>query len=162
MASQTPAGYFRKKWGFFHLPSFNSSEWQEFKSYWDHKKRPIESQKIIGADSDSQAIRNCREHLQKTGFEKEVLLLNSPIAKLSVPRSPTLVVSDPPFGKRMHASTQVYQEFGQFLRSRCPAAPWAYLLTSTFHLIKATGCQVLSEWPLHHGGLNVSLYQIKN
>lgn len=162
IATQTPAGFFRKKWGFTHLPSFKASEWEEFKNLWDQKRRPMESQKIIGSDNDAQAIRLCREHLRKTGFEKEVLLLNSPISTLSLPRSPTLVVSDPPFGKRMHAPTQIYQEFGQFLHARCPAMPWAYLLTSSFQLAKATGCAVLSEWPLQHGGLNIALYQIQN
>jgi putative N6-adenine-specific DNA methylase len=162
MATQTPSGYFRKKWGFFHLPTFKTAEWEEFKNHWDQKRRPIESQKIIGSDGDLHSIQLCKEHLHKTGFEKEVLLLHSPVSKLTLPRSPTLVVSDPPFGKRMHAPTQIYQDFGQFLHTRCPAAPWAYLLTSSFHLVKATGCTVLSEWPLKHGGLNVALYQLKN
>jgi putative N6-adenine-specific DNA methylase len=162
MATQTPAGFFRKKWGFSHLPSFKIAEWEEFKNHWNQKRRPLESQKIIGSDHDAKAISLCREHLYKTGFEKEVLLLHNPISKLSIPRSPTLVVTDPPFGKRMHASTQVYLEFGQFLQTRCPATPWAYLLTSSFHFVKATGRSVLSERPLQHGGLNISLYQLKN
>ncbi len=162
MATQTPAGYFRKKWGFFNLPSFKVAEWEEFKSHWDQKRRPVHSQTIIGADSDPKAINLCREHVQKAGFEKEVLLLHSQISKLSPPRSPSLVISDPPFGKRMLAPTQIYQDFGQFLQTRCPATPWAYLLTSSFHLVKATGRAVLSEWPLQHGGLDVSLYQLKN
>ncbi len=162
IATQTPAGYFRKKWGFFHLPHFKAGEWEEFKNHWDQKRRATSSRNIIGADSDAKAIILCREHLYKTGFEKEILLLHSPISKLTAPRSPTLVITDPPFGKRMHAPTQIYHDFGQFLHHRCPATPWAYLLTSSFHLVKATGCPVLSEWPLHHGGLNVSLYQLKS
>ncbi len=161
IATQTPAGYFRKKWGFFHLPGFNAADWEAFKNTWNQKRRPVHSQIIIGADNDLAAVRLCREHLAKTGFEKEVLLLNSPIAKLSPPRSPTLVVTDPPFGKRMEAFTQLYQDFGQFLKAKCPATPWAHLLTSSFHLVKATGCKVMSEWPLKHGGLNVALYQLK-
>ena len=162
MATHTPAGYFRKKWGFTHLPSFKASEWEEFKNHWDQKRSPMESQKIIGADSDAKAISLCRDHLHKTGFEKEVLLLHSPISKLTIPRSASLIVSDPPFGKRMHAPTQIYEEFGQFLQTKCPSAPWAYLLTTSFQLVKATGRSVISEWPLQHGGLTVSLYQIKN
>jgi putative N6-adenine-specific DNA methylase len=162
IATHTPAGYFRKKWGFMQLPGFNAAEWEEFKNHYDQKRRSISSQMIIGADNDPNAIRLCREHLHKTGFEKEVLLLNSQISKLSVPRSPTLIVTDPPFGKRMEAFTQIYHDFGQFLKAKCPAAPWAHLLTSTFHLVKATGCTVMSEWPLKHGGLNVTLYQLRN
>lgn len=162
IATQTPAGYFRKKWGFFHMPGFNPAQWEEFKKTWDQKKQSGASQSIIGADCDAKAIALTREHLSKTGFEKEVLLLHAPISKLSVPRSPTLVITDPPFGKRMEAPTHIYSDFGKFLHAKCPANPWAFLITSSFHLVKATGCEVMSEWPLQHGGLNVTLYQLKN
>jgi putative N6-adenine-specific DNA methylase len=147
MATQTPAGYFRKKWGFVHLPEFTVSAWEEFKNYWDQKRRPLESQRIIGSDSDAQSVRICKENLRKADFEKEVLLINTPVSKFTPPRSPTLIVTDPPLG--------------QFLKTKCPVAPWGYLLTSSYHLVKATGCSVLSEWPLQHGGLSVSLYQLK-
>lgn len=162
IATKTPSGYFRKKWGFTHLPFFKEAEWTAFKEYHDAQRVPAESQKIIGSDSDRHTIALCKEHLHKTGFEKEVLLLNSPVGKLRTPISPTLVISNPPFGKRMEAPIHLYEELGRFLKEQCPAAPWAYLLTSSFHLVKATGCSVLSEWPLHHGGLNVVLYQLQN
>jgi len=162
IATKTPAGYFRKKWGFFHLPDFRMEEWLRLKEKWDSKRQLGEGRKIIGADHDKKAILLCREYLHKTGFEKEVVLVNEPIAKFSSPRSPTLIVTDPPFGKRMQAPIQLYQEFGQFLRTRCPAAPWGYLLTSSFRLAKATGCNILSEWPLHYGGLRVCLYQVQS
>ena len=162
MATQTPAGYFRKKWGFVHLPQFKTTEWEEFKQHWDGKRVPIESQKIIGSDSDAASIRICKEHLRKTNFEKEVLLIHTPVSKFTPPRSPTLLVTDPPFGKRLHAPPQIYQDLGQFLKTKCPCAPWGYLLTSSYHLVKATGCSVLSELPLRHGGLNVALYQLSS
>jgi putative N6-adenine-specific DNA methylase len=162
MASQTPAGFFRKKWGFFHLPDFNAAAWEEFKSHWDQKRIRLESQKIIGSDSDAESVRISREHIRKARFEKEILLIHTPVGKFTPPRSPTLVVTDPPFGKRLQAPPQLYQDFGRFLRTKCPAAPWSYLLTSSFHLVRATGCPVLSEWPVQHGGLSVTLYQLKN
>jgi putative N6-adenine-specific DNA methylase len=162
MATQTPAGYFRKSWGFIHLPTFNLVEWETFKNHWDAKRRPIESQSIIGSDADEHTVKLCKEHLRKTGFEKEILLLHSPVAKLNPPRSPTLVVTNPPFGKRLDAPIDIYQNLGKFLKTKCPAAPWAFLLTSTFHFARATGCEVLSEWPLQHGGLSIALYQLKN
>lgn len=162
MATQTPAGFFRKKWGFLHLPGFDAAQWEEFKNHWDQKRRPIESQRIIGSDTDAESVKICREHLRKTNFEKEVLLIHTSVSKFNPPRSPTLLVTNPPFGKRMHAPPQIYQELGQFLKTKCPVAPWGYLLTSSYHLVKATGCEVLSEWKLQHGGLSVSLYQLKS
>lgn len=160
MATQTPAGYFRKKWGFVHLPGFNITEWEEFKNHWDQKRRPLESQKIIGSDSDAESIRICKQHLRKTDFEKEILLIHSPVSKFTPPRSPTLLVTDPPFGKRLHAPPGIYQDLGKFLKTKCTSAPWGYLLTSSYHLVRATGCTVLSERSLQHGGLTVGLYQL--
>lgn len=162
IATQTPAGYFRKKWGFMQIPGFSLCDWEAFKAEWNQKRRPIESQTIIGSDQDPKALAACRAHLAHTGFEKEVLLLHAPISKLTLPRSPSYLITDPPFGKRMQTSTQLYHDLGQFLRTRCPATPWGYLLTSSFHLAKATGCPILSEWPIHHGGLSLSLYQLQN
>lgn len=162
MATKTPAGFFRKKWGFLHLPHFKIEEWEEFKNHWDGQRVALESQKIIGSDTDPHSVRICKEHLRKTNFEREVLLIHTPVAKFSPPRSPTLVVTDPPFGKRLHAPPQIYQDLGQFLKTKCPSAPWSYLLTSSFQLVKATGCSVLSEWEVKHGGLNVTLYQLAN
>ncbi len=160
MATQTPAGFFRKKWGFTHLPGFKIEDWEAFKNHWDGLRRPLEPKSIIGSDADEASIKICQAHLRKTGFEKEVVLIHSPVAKLCPPRSPTLVVTDPPFGKRLYAPPEIYQELGAFLKNKCPAAPWSYLLTSSFQLAKATGCPVLSEWEVKHGGLSVILYQL--
>ncbi len=162
MATQTPAGYFRKKWGFTHLPHFNSAEWEQFKNHWDGQRRPLESQKIIGSDCQAESIRICKQHLRNTDFEKEVLLIHTPVSKFTPPRSPTLLVTDPPFGKRLHAPPGIYEDLGNFLKTKCPLAPWGYLLTSSYHLVKATKCEVLSERSLQHGGLTVGLYQLKS
>ena len=162
IATQTPAGFFRNSWGFFHLPTFNPEEWNAFKAHHDNQRRPLEPRSIIGADQDVAAIAACQDHLVKTGFDDQILLVRSSIDKLTLPRSPTFIVTDPPFGKRMETSTQLYRDFGQFLRARCPATPWAYMLTSSFHFVKATGCSVLSESPLQHGGLKLNLYQLNN
>lgn len=162
MATQTPAGFFRKKWGFVHLPTFNEAEWEAFKTHWDQKRCPVESQCILGSDADAHSVRQTREHLRKTNFEKEVLLVHTPVSRFTPPRSPTLLVTDPPFGKRLHAPPGIYKELGQFFKTKCPAAPWSWLLTSSYSLVRATGCTVMSEWPLQHGGLNIVLYQLQN
>jgi putative N6-adenine-specific DNA methylase len=160
IASNTPAGFFREKWGFLHLPEFNQEEWETFKSSHDAQRRLIEPGHLIGADSSIEAIRLARKHIEKTGFSRAISLTHSPINAFTPTPSPTLVITDPPFGKRMQANDQLYKEFGLFLKKRCPAAAWGYLLTSAYRLAKETGCTVLSEWPLFYGGLNVCLYQL--
>lgn len=159
IATQTPAGFFRKHWGFFHLPSFSLENWEKFKQEWDHKRLPLSPNKIIGADSDPQAIGISKTLLEKTGFSSKIPLIHSPISSLKLPHSPTLVITDPPFGKRLETSKALYQEFGTFMRTQCPASPFAYLICPSFALVKMSGCRILSERPLFHGGLKLTLFQ---
>ncbi len=160
LATKTPAGFFRKKWGFFNLPHFCPTEWETFKNSWDQKRVSIAPQSIIGVDRDPEAIALCKKYVKKLGFEEQIVLIHSPIAKVSLPHSPTLVVTDPPFGKRMDTSKVIYQEFGQFLRSQCSATPFAFLICPSFSLVKATGYPVLSEKPVQHGGLRLTFFQL--
>ncbi len=162
MATNTPAGYFREKWGFTSLPLFQEEQWQTFKAECDSKIIPLKPGSLMGADKDNSALSLCKEHLKKAGFDKEVLLFSSPMSTLRLPCSPTLVVCNPPFGKRLETSPLLYEEWGAFLKRECPVAPWGYLLACSYSLVKATKCSVLSEWPLEHGGLHVSLYQLKS
>ena len=162
IASQTPAGFFRKAWGFTHLPPFQEEEWLSFKKEWDSKIIPLEPGRIIGADQNRDTLHQCRENIRNAGFERGIQLVHCPVDKLKMTSSPTLIVTNPPFGKRLEASLPVYKDLGAFLRKECPVAPWAYVLTSVYPLIKATGCPVIAETPLLHGGLHVILYQIAN
>ncbi|MES2122584.1 MAG: THUMP domain-containing protein [Chlamydiota bacterium] len=161
IATRTPAGYFREKWGFFHHPEFRKEEWDAFKSSWDQKRVPIPAHHIIGADRDPRAIALCKEYLKKTGFSKEVVLIHSPITELTLPKAPSLIVTDPPFGKRLETNADLYKQFGQFLKKKCTAAPFAYLICPSFSLVKSTGCTILSEQPLYHGGLKIILFQVQ-
>src|SRR5262249_12256583 len=96
-----------------------------------------------------------------TGFEKGILIARAPVSKFTPPSSPTLVITDPPFGKRLQTSPELYQDLGHFLKTKCPTAPASYLLTSSPHLAKATGHPILHTWRIQHGGLNITLYQLK-
>jgi putative N6-adenine-specific DNA methylase len=162
IATQTPAGFFRKSFGFTHLPAFKEAEWLSFKEAHDQKRVPLEPSSILGADIDQSTLRLCKENVLKAGFEKGIKLFASPVNSLKLPKSPTLVVTNPPFGKRFEASYPLYADLGAFLKRECPATPWAYVLTAAFPLAKATGCPILSEWSFKHGGLSVGLYQIAN
>lgn len=161
IATNTPAGFFREKWGFFHHPLFSMESWLAFKNHYDAKRLLGKSHCILGADQDPKAIQLCEKYVKELGFEREIQLLNTPISSLAPPRSPTLVVTDPPFGKRMDASKKLYEQLGQFLRDRCQATPFAFVLGPSFSLVRGTGCEVLSEKPLEHGGLKTHLFQLK-
>jgi hypothetical protein len=50
IASNTPAGFLRQTWGFFHLPSFSENEWLQVKSKFDKERQPLKANTLIGID----------------------------------------------------------------------------------------------------------------
>jgi putative N6-adenine-specific DNA methylase len=162
MATHTPAGFFRKSWGFMHHPEFNSAAWATFKEKHDSARIPLTAGMIIGADKDPTVITACRDHLRKTGFHKLIPIIHSDISRLTLPESPTLVVTDPPFGKRMESSRDLFTQLGKFLRTSCKKTPYAYVLAPTPEYIEATGLLSLARWPISHGGLDLLFFKLKN
>jgi putative N6-adenine-specific DNA methylase len=48
--TNTPSGYKRKKWGFFHLPEFSSKDWEEVKRRENERIIPLKENVLFGAD----------------------------------------------------------------------------------------------------------------
>src|SRR5579872_4913590 len=89
IASQTPPAFFRKSWGFFHLPSFSSEAWLQVKEAADKKILPLLPGKLCGADKDIHAIEICREHLRATRFHKAITLTHCDLKTYRPPFDPT-------------------------------------------------------------------------
>lgn len=162
IATNTPAGFFRKQWGFTHLPPFKEQEWLDFKQTHDQKRTSLEPGTIMGVDLDKNTLSMCKDNLRSAGFDKRITLIHGNVCDVKLPQSPTLVVTNPPFGKRFETDLPLYKDLGNLLRKHCPATPWAYVLTAAYPFAKATGCPILSEWNIQHGGLRVCLYQLGN
>ena len=160
IASKTPPGYYRKKWGFFHLPEFDEPLWERFKNRYNADRIPLSPGKIIGADRDFRAIALCTEQVKRCGFEEGIELIKTEIGNLQLPFPPTLIVTDPPFGKRMETSPQLFYQLGKFVRG-CTPPPRTFVLSPSIDAVRATGCPTLSAWPLKHGGIPLSLYRLK-
>lgn len=164
IATNTPAGYFRKEWGFLSHPDFNQKRWLEIKQSWDAKRISGRSICAIGADKDPKMLTLSQKHLQKTGFSKQVIVCKSEVAHFKPSCLPTLIVTDPPFGKRMIQSNDLITSFNHFLKTYCLATPFAYLLYPSDKgvQLERNGMQILKRWRLTHGGLDVSLFCVRH
>jgi putative N6-adenine-specific DNA methylase len=161
MASKTPAGYFRKSWGMFQMPEFSEREWNEIKKHADSQRIPLEKGKIIGADKDPVACQITLEHLKQTGFDQSIQIDTKDIRSYFPSILPSFILSNPPYGKRLMASLDLYRSFGQFLQKRCAPSIRAYILSSDENLIAEMGLSIAERWPLQNGGIPVSLYSLK-
>ncbi|MDR2539968.1 MAG: THUMP domain-containing protein [Chlamydiales bacterium] len=164
IATNTPAGYFRKEWGFLSHPDFDQKRWLETKKNWDAKRISCSSICAIGADKDPGMVTLSQKHLQKTGFSKQVIVCKSEVAHFKPSCLPTLIITDPPFGKRMMQSNDVIACFNQFLKVHCLATPFAHVLypSDKGAQLERNGMRILKRWPLSHGGLDVSLFRVQH
>jgi len=160
IASQTPAGFFRKTWGFFHHPDFVQEEWLAIKKEADLKKIPLEKGKIFGADKDPSSLNICVDNLTKTGFNSQIDLKKEDISRFQPKCFPTLLVTNPPYGKRLQSFLSTYQLLGDFLRKKENASLKSFVLAPNKSSIQATGLPSRPLLSLSNGGLEVELYSL--
>jgi putative N6-adenine-specific DNA methylase len=154
IATQTPPGFFRKKWGFINLPEFSDEVWKRIKTSLDSQRIPLTPDTIFGYDKDRLALQACAQNIRITQFPIHCEL--SDIQRLSPKKMPTLLIANPPYGKRLETSKEPYLAFGQLLKA-CPKARAALLCPDEF-LIKATSLPFKKVSSFYNGGLDVGLF----
>ncbi|HSW86967.1 MAG TPA: THUMP domain-containing protein [Rhabdochlamydiaceae bacterium] len=160
IATLTPAGFFRKSWGFVNLPQFTQSEWHTFRAQEDKQKIPLEKGRIFGIDVDPEAVKVSQANLQAAGFDEAIVITRKDIRSYFPDLPPTLIVCNPPYGKRLKASLDVYQALGKFLKTKCDPKNKAYILIPDQKLVQETNLPLKPILPLNNGGLEVGLYSI--
>ncbi len=160
IATRTPAGYYRNQWGFSRLPQFNQSEWESFKQEKDMLRIPLEKGKIFGADKDLRTLQACKDHVRKIGCTDSIALQHADIIRYAPSISPTLIITDPPYGKRLETSRTIFRELGEFINRVHSPSTTAFVLAPDGRYLEATGIEIYKEFPFSHGGLNVSAFQL--
>ena len=154
-AGHIPPGYLRRSFGFFHLPDFDTSLWENVKKKANNGIRPLTAGQVSGSDIDSRAVKmaqsNCRmlpgggvirvtrkAFQDIDGLEKHVILCN------------------PPYGIRLPQNGQLglfYKELGDFLKQRCRGSE-AYLFFGNREMIKKIGLKPAWKRPVRNAGLD--------
>ncbi len=160
MATQTPAGFFRKTWGFLLMPEHEPRLWEEIKSAADAARIPLVKGKIFGADLDRESIEICKTHLTTAHFAEQIEVIQASVARYQPSVLPTLILCNPPFGKRLETSREVYHQLGQFLKKHAAPKARAFVLAPNEQLARATLLPILAEHPFQHGGLAISAYEL--
>ena len=154
MATHTPPGFFRKKWGFINLPEFSEDSWQALKQASDSKRIPLAPDTIFGSDKDRAVIASCIQNIRPTQFP--ITCDVAEIKNLTPKKTPTLIIGNPPYGKRLQTSSEPYADFGKLLKAYPHAR--AAILSPDESLIRATGLPFKRLASFHNGGLEVGLY----
>jgi putative N6-adenine-specific DNA methylase len=158
IATRTPAGFFRKKWGFFSLPGFNRNAWLQWKQEKDSQIIPLLKGKIFGSDKSREASEICKQHLQKTSFGSSIEVHYDEISYYKPKIKPDYVITNPPYGKRIETSDKLYKEIGDFLVNHCSPDVKAHILCTDVPPIDSISKTVSGSLSFKNGGLPVSLH----
>lgn len=160
IASNTPPGFFRKTWGFLSMPQFNFKEWEAIKKGADEKRIPLLPGKIFGSDKDMKAIDICRSHLKATGFDKMVEVRYQDIRQFKTTTPIELIVTNPPYGRRLDTSAEIYRYLGDFIKKQPKAS--GYVLAPEDSLIKETNLPSKESFAFSNGGFKVKLFAVNS
>jgi putative N6-adenine-specific DNA methylase len=134
LATRTPGGWFRARQGFEALPDYDAETWQKVKAEFDAKIIPLKPGLIGGADIDAQAVISARANFKRTPWASAVSIGLADFRKLDGDYTGSVIVTNPPYGVRVGADGEtpdaksvaaihkLYEDFGYFLKTRCPGA----------------------------------------
>jgi putative N6-adenine-specific DNA methylase len=162
VASNTPPGYLRKRWGFTQLPDFSNQAWLTFKNERDQQRKPLAEGKIFGADISKNSVRATKANLRGAGFLTQVEVVASDFRDYTPPEPPQLIFANPPHGLRLDDVDSLrssYRAFGQFLKEKCARPGRAFVFVGQFELTKELGLAPKKRHVINNSGVDSRLLE---
>lgn len=162
IASRTPPGFLRTRWGFLHLPEHSQELWIKVKAESDQRRIPLEPGRFCGADINKQATHACKVNLRAVGFHKEIEVVQCDIREYDPPVSPNFIISNPPYGQRLddvERLRSLYRAIGDFMKRKAQKPGRGFVFTGSFELSKEIGLATTRRHVLDNGGIEARLLE---
>lgn len=162
MASQTPPGYLRTKWGFMRHPHYDSAEWLRVRNQVDEKRTPLSQQHIFGVDRSQTAVRASKINLKAAGFSQQIDVEQADFREYQPSIVPNLILTNPPHGRRLEEEEMLkplYRALGDFIKRQCQKPGKGFVFTSNLELTKEVGLTAKKRYVLNNGGLDSRLLE---
>jgi putative N6-adenine-specific DNA methylase len=152
--AQDRAPGLRRSFAFERWPDLERKAWANLRH--DAVKRAAIGRRrevtIAGADHHDGALSIARLGVEAAGVSGIVELRKGQLDTDAPPWRPTLVVSNPPWGRRLggDGTEETWQQLGQFLKTHCGGA-LAYLLSGDADLTRALRMKAARRHPVQIG-----------
>jgi putative N6-adenine-specific DNA methylase len=147
-----------RPFAFINWPSFETQQWKALLTKAAQRITGV-TPLFIASDRDQGAVRMARENAERAGVGHLIDFSCRAISSIEAPATPGWVVTNPPFGVRVSRQKDLrnlYAQFGQVLRIKCPGWQVALLCTN-LQLARNIGLRLDQGIPLAHGGLKVRI-----
>ena len=165
MAAGIAPGLLRSYFGFINWKQHEPEIWnqiiKEAKERIDKSKLP----RLIGVEKSYKVAEIARENIHAAGLDSviEIKQADSVDVVRDLPDVTGLIVTNPPYGKRIGESKQLkslYMDLGRKLKNRFPGWDVA-LFTASHELAKFFGLRAHHKNNLYNGPLKCTLYQYR-
>lgn len=164
MATKTPPGFLRHKWGFMLHPQFDSLAWLRVKNEADDQRIALAPELIAGIDADPKAIAAAKANLKAAGFDKSVRLVTADFIYFEPSPQPKTIVANPPYGVRLSEDvdlTELYRELGHFMKRKSSKPAKGLILTGSPDLAKEVGLAAKKRHKIFNGGIESRLLEFE-
>ncbi len=107
MATKTPPGFLRHKWGFMNHPSFSQVEWLKVRNGLDAHRCTLPLGRLFGVDLAKNNARIAKTNARAAGFNQGIEVVQADFREYTPPVPPTLIVTNPPHGRRLEEAAQL-------------------------------------------------------
>jgi putative N6-adenine-specific DNA methylase len=158
IATNTPPGFYRKKFGFMGWKNFDSELWKKVHDEARFGIKECEAE-IWASDASSGAINMSKEAARKFDLSGTIRYRNVPFEQFTPPSANGLLIINPPYGERMQDQDTdlLYQEIGDQLKKHFQGFS-AWIISSNFESMKKIGLKPSSKHTLFNGSLECKYY----
>ena len=162
IATKTPPGFLRTKWGFMSLPEFSNEQWLKVKIQADSKRVPLPKDKIFGADINKQAVHATKVNLRAAGLHQSIDVVQADIRDYEPPVAPNFVLTNPPYGLRLDTVDHLrdlYRDIGDFMKRKTAKPAKGFVFTGSLELSKEVGLASTRRHVLEQSGIDARLLE---
>ncbi len=154
-AANIPASFNRKKFGFQHLPDYDSKVWAAVKADAIANVKDVIPGLISGSDVSSKSVEATRKNCRNLDKDNVIKITHTNVFKMDGLKHKT-IVCNPPYGIRMNKKEDLstfYKNFGDFLKFKCKGST-AYVYFGDRKYLKNIGLRPTWKKILSNGGLD--------
>lgn len=162
MASKTPPGFLRHKWGFMNHPDFSQIEWLKVRNELDRSRCQVPSNHLFGLDINKNNVRIAKTNIRAVGLSEAIEITQGDFREFTPRVAPNLIITNPPHGKRLEEESQLaplYRALGDFFKHKSAKPSRGYLFTSSMELSKEVGLAAKKRHVLASGGVDCRLLE---
>lgn len=162
IATKTPPGFLRHKWGFMNHPDFSQVEWLKIRNELDSKRCSLPLGRLFGVDINKNNVRVVKTNSRAAGFNQGIEVVQGDFRDFTPVVAPTLIVTNPPHGKRLEEVSQLtplYRALGDFLKRKTAKPSRGFIFSGDAELSKEIGLAAKRRHVLSSGGMDCRLLE---